>query len=84
MKRKWKPYAAELYRKYYAMTVSFQEESYDKVPAVLESKGKAALKALRRNKLSRSGILIELFQAKETDSVKILMRICQQIWKRKQ
>lgn len=45
---------------------------------------KAALKVLGRNKsLGVDGILIKLFQATETESVKILT-ICQQIWKTKQ
>ena len=67
------------------MTDSFEEESNNEEPIILESEAKAPLKELRRNKSPEiSGIPIELFQATETESVKILRRTCQQIWKAKQ
>lgn len=50
-----------------------------------ESKVKAALEELGRNKSpGADGIPIELFQATESGSVKILTRICQETWKTKQ
>ena len=46
---------------------------------------KAALKVLGRNKSpGEDGIPTELFQVRETEPVKILTRICQQMWKIKQ
>lgn len=55
-----------------------------KKPILLESKVKPSMKVLGVNKSPGvDKILIELFQAKETESVKILTRLCQQIWKRK-
>lgn len=46
---------------------------------------KTALKVLGKNKSPGiDGELIEIFQATETESVKIPTKICQQIWKIKQ
>lgn len=67
------------------MTDSFEEDSYEEEPIILESKVKAALKILGRNKSPGvDGISMELLQATETKSAQILMRICQQMWKTKQ
>ena len=64
------------------MTDAFKEDSYEEEPIILGSKVKAALKELGRNKSPGvDGILIELFRATETESVKIITRICQQIGK---
>ena len=58
------------------MANPFENVPYDEEPAVLESEMKAALKALEINKSPEvDGILIELFQATETESVKILMKM---------
>ena len=65
------------------MTYTFEEDSYDE-PIILEREVKAALKVLGRNKSpGLDGIVIEIFQATETEFVKILTRACQQIWKNK-
>ena len=62
------------------MTDSFEEESYDEEPAILESEVKTTQKAHRRNILpGLDGLPIELFQVTDTGSVKILSRICLQI-----
>ena len=67
------------------MTDTCEDDSYEEDPVILESKVKAALKVLGRNKSPRvDGIAIELFEARETESVKILTRKCQQIQKTKQ
>ena len=67
------------------MTDAFQEDSYEEELIILESEVKAVLKVLGRKKSPGvDGILIELFQATKTESVKILRRICQQIWKTRQ
>lgn len=45
---------------------------------------KTVAKAHKRNKLSGvDGLPIELFLATETGAIKILTKICQQIWKTK-
>ena len=57
------------------MADSFEEDSYEEEPVILESKIKADVKVLGRNKSPGvNGISIELFQATETESVKILTR----------
>ena len=59
----WKKYTEDLYRRYKRMTNSFEEESWDEEPAILESEVKAALKALGRNKPAEvDGIPIELIE----------------------
>lgn len=60
------------------MTDTFEKNSYEEEPVILESTVNAALKVLGRNKSPGiDGIPIELFQATETESVKILIRIRQ-------
>ena len=67
------------------MTDSFEEDSYEEEPVIRESEVEAAPKVLRRSKSPRvDGVSIEFLQATETESVKTLIRICQQIWKIKQ
>ncbi|XP_061493563.1 uncharacterized protein LOC133389608, partial [Rhineura floridana] len=85
IKGRWKQYTEELYKRDIRMTDSFTEEPYDEEPEILECKVKAALKILGRNKSPEiDGIPIELLQATETESVHILKKICQEIWKTKQ
>ena len=67
------------------MTDYFKDESFEEQPAVLESEMKASLKATGRNKSPwADGISMELFQDTKTESIKILTKICQQIWETKQ
>ena len=85
IKGRWKQYTEDVHRGDKRVTDSFKEDSYEEESIILESEVKAALKVLGRNKSPGvNGILIELFQATETDSVKILTRIRQQIWQTKQ
>ena len=49
IKKRWKQYTEDLYRRDKRMADSFEEESYDEEPAVLDSEVKAVLKALGRN-----------------------------------
>ena len=66
------------------MTDTSEEDFYEEPPIVLDSKMKVSLIVLGRNKSPGiDGIPIELFQATETESEKILTRLHQQIWKRK-
>ena len=51
-------------------------------PDILECEVKWALGSITTNKASRvDGILVELFQMIKDDAVKVLLSICQQIWK---
>ena len=61
------------------MTDTFGD-SYEEEPVILEGEVKDALKLPERNKVPGvGGTWIELLQATETESVKILTRIRQQI-----
>ena len=54
-------------------------------PDILESEVKWALGSITMNKASGGdGILVELFQILQGDSVKVLLSICQQIWNSQQ
>ena len=51
-------------------------------PDILESEVKWALESITTDKASGSdGIPVELFQILKDDAVKVLLSICQQIWK---
>lgn len=64
------------------MTETFEEDSYKEEPVILESEVKTAVKWLGGSKSPGvDRIVIELFLATKTESIKILTRICQQIWK---
>lgn len=66
------------------MTDTFEEDSFNKEPVILEKEVKGVLKVLGRNKTPGvDGIVTELFQATETEFVKSLTRIYQQIWRNK-
>jgi len=54
-------------------------------PDILECEVKWALGSITMNKASRgNGIPTELFQFLKDDAVKVLLSICQQIWKTQQ
>ena len=57
----------------------------DVEPDILECEGKWALESITTNKASGGDrIPIELFQILKDDAVKVLLSICQQIWKTQQ
>ena len=66
------------------------QDNYDGVithlqPDILECKVKWALESITTNKASGSdGIPAKLFQILKDDAVKMLLSICQQIWKTQQ
>ena len=54
-------------------------------PDILECEVKWALSSITTNKANGGdGILVELFQILKDDAVKVLLSICQQIWKTQQ
>ena len=62
------------------MTDSFEGESYGEELAIVESEAKAALRALETKKSPGiDGIPRALIYATETESIKILVKICKQI-----
>ena len=85
IKKRWQEYTEELYQKdlndpdkHNGMTIHLE-------PGILECKVKWALGNLTTNKASRGdGIIAKLFQILKDDAVKVLLSICQQIWKTQQ
>ena len=54
-------------------------------PDILECEGKWALESITMNKASGGdGIPVELFQILKDDALKVLHKMCQQIWKTQQ
>ena len=85
IKRRWRQYTEELYKK------DFNDpDNYDGVithlePDILEYKVKWALGGITTNKASGGdGIPVELFQILKDDAVKVLHSTCQQLWKTQQ
>ena len=85
IKKRWQEYTEELYKK-----DLHDPDNHDGVishlePDSLESEVRWALGSITTNKASGGdGILVELFQILKGDSVKVLLSICQQIWKTQQ
>ena len=85
IKKRWQKYREELYKK------SLNDmDNHDGVitylePDILEYEVRLALGSITLNKASESdGIPAELFQILKDDAVKVLLSICQQIWKTEQ
>ena len=85
IKSRWQEYTEELYKK-----DLHDQENYDGVithlePDILECEVKWALESITLNIASGGdGIPVELFQILKDDAVKVLLSICQQIWKTQQ
>ena len=84
IKKRWKEYMEELYKKYlnelnYYAVVSHPE------PDILECEVKWALGSPVANRASGcNGIPVELFKTLKDDAIKVLHSICQQIWETQQ
>ena len=85
IKKRWQKYREELYKK----SVN-DMDNHDGVitylePDILEYEVRLSLGSITLNKASESdGIPAELFQILKDDAVKVLLSICQQIWKTQQ
>ena len=85
IKKRWKKYTEELYRK-----GLHDPDNHDGVithlePDILECEVKWALESITMNKASGGdGIPVDLFQILKDDAVKVLHLICQKIWKTQQ
>ena len=85
IKKRRQEYTEELYKK-----DLHHPDNHDGVithlePDILVCEVKWALESFTMNKASGSdGIPVELFQSLKDDAVKVLHRICQQIWKTQQ
>ena len=82
IKKRWQEYTEELYNK-----ELHDPDNHDGVithlePDILEYEVKWALGSITTNKASGGdGIPVELFQIVKDDAVKVLLSICQQVWK---
>ena len=86
IKKRWQEYTEELYNK-----DLHNPDNHDGVithlePDILECEVKWDLGSITMNKASGGGdgIPVELFQILKDDAVKVLLLICQQIWKTQQ
>ena len=82
IKKRWQQYTKELYKKDLHDPDNHNGVITHLVPAILECEVKWALGSITTNKASGGdGIPVELFQILKDDTVKVLLSICQQIWK---
>ena len=85
IKKRWQEYTEELHKKYLHDSDNHEGMITHLEPDILECEIKWALENITMNKASGdNGILIELFQILKDDAVKVLLSICQQIWKTRQ
>ena len=84
IKKKWQEYT-EVYKKDLHDPDNHNGVITHLEPDILECEVKWALESITTNKVSGGdGILVELFQILKDDAVKVLHRICLQIWKTQQ
>ena len=85
MKKRGQEYTEELYKKDLHDSDNHNAVITHLEPDILECEVKWALGSITMNKASGGdGIPVELFQILEDDAVKVLLSICQQIWKTQQ
>ena len=85
IKKRWQEYTEELYKKDLHDPDNHNGVITDLEPDILECEVKWALGSITTNEASRGdGIPAELFQILKDDAVKVLLSICQQIWKPQQ
>ena len=82
IKKRWQQYTEELYKKDLQDTDNHDGMITHLESDILECEVKWALGSITTNKASGyDGIPVELFQILKDDAVKVLLSICQQIWK---
>ena len=85
IKKRWQEYTEELYKKDLHDPDNHNGMIINLEPDILECEVKWALGSISMNKVSRGdGIPVELFQILKDDAMKVLLSICQQIWKPQQ
>ena len=85
IKKRWQEYTEELYKKDLHDPDNHDDVITNLEPDILECEVKWALESITMNKASRGdGISVELFQILKDDAVKVLLSICQQMWKTQQ
>ena len=84
-KKRWQEYTEELYKKDLHDPDNHNSVTTYLEPDILEFEVKWALGSITMNKAIRGdGIPVELFQILKDDAVKVLLSVCQQIWKTQQ
>ena len=82
IKKRWQEYTEELYKKYLINTDNHDSVIAHLEPDILKCEVKWALGNVTMNRApGGDGIPPELFQILEDDAVKVLLSICQQMWK---
>ena len=82
IKKRWQEYTEELYKKDLNDSENHSGVITHLEPDILECEGKWALESIPMNKASGGdGIPVELCPVLKDDAVKVLLSICQQIWK---
>ncbi|CAF3729507.1 unnamed protein product [Rotaria socialis] len=85
IKKRWREYTEELYKKDTQSIDETDGSTIELEPGMLESEIKRALECIANNKAPGiNEIPAELFKILGDDAVKILLAICQQIWKTQQ
>ena len=85
IKKRWKEYTEELYKKYLHHQGNHDGVITQPEPDILECEVKWALGSITTSKASGGDrIPVELFQILKDEAVKVLHSICQQIWKTQQ
>ena len=85
IKKRWQEYTEELYKKDLHNTDNHDGVITQIEADILECEVKWALGSIPTNKASGGdGIPVELFQTLKDDAVKVLLSMCQQIWKTQQ
>jgi len=84
-KKRWQEYTKELYKEDLRDPGNHDGVITHLEPDILECEVKWALGSITMNKAIRGdGIPVELFQILKDDAVKVLLSVCQQIWKTQQ
>ena len=85
IKKRWQEYTEELYKKDLHDPDNYNGVITHLEPDIMEYEVKWSLRSIATNKASGGdGIPVELFQILKDDAVKVLNRVCQQIWKTQQ
>ena len=85
IKKRWQEYTEELYKNDLQDPDNHDAMITHLEPDILECEVKWALESITTNKASGGDeIPVELFQILKDDAVKVLLSICQQIWKTQQ
>ena len=85
IKKRWQEYTEELHKKDRNDPDNYNGVVTHLEPGILECEVQWTLGSITTNKASGSGgILTELFQTLNDDTVKVLYTICQQSWKTQQ